>query len=341
MYKVGLIGLGKIAGMAWGDPDDPHPYNHAGGLRDAKKVQLAAVADLSGPAREGFREKWEKVFPDTRYYDQPAAMLKAEALDVVAVCVRGPYHFALMQEVIAAAPKVIFLEKPPTCSLQEMDEIVAAAKEKNVVITVSYSRHWSPHVLRLQELARQGLIGQVETVVGYTGHGILSFASHTTDLICQFAGYCPTAVYARGFIENEAPEGYEPEPTLHGMFIEFENGVRGVHIGRDGEHGGFYCDVFGSEGYLRAGIYTPPFARDKAGKPIDLASHDMPPNASVFTVAYDQIADTFDGGPLPHCTGEDWIAINEIGFAAVESVLTNQRILLPNQNRARKIFANG
>jgi predicted dehydrogenase len=59
--------------------------------------------------------------------------------------------------VIAAGPKHILLEKPPTCSLAEADELVAAAEKHGIRITVSYSRHWSPVNLRMQELVEDGL----------------------------------------------------------------------------------------------------------------------------------------------------------------------------------------
>ena len=62
---------------------------------------------------------------------------------------------------------------------------------------------------------------------------------------------------------------------------------------------------------------------------VDLAALGMPANASVFTVAYDQIADHLDGGPLPHCTDDDGVAVNEIGFSGIESALTGKRIALP------------
>jgi predicted dehydrogenase len=244
--------------------------------------------------------------------------------------------------VIAAGPKVIFLEKPPTCSLAEMDEMVAAARAAKVEIVVSYSRHWAPHVVRLQQLVAEGLIGEVKRVVAYTGGAFLSFGSHSTDLICQFAGYCPTAVYARGRIpETDVPKGYEVEPHIETIEIEFANGVRGTQLGCHGEHGGFYVDVFGSAGYVRAGIYTPPFARDDKGAVFPDERLAMPPNASVFTVAYEQIAAYLDGGPKPHCSIDHWTQVNEIGFAGIESVHTDARIALPNTARSRPIFANG
>lgn len=339
MYKVGVIGLGHIA-ATYETPESPFPYCHVGGIRRSDRVELAAVADLSAAARDQFRTTWGPEFPELAYCETSQALLDTKP-DIVAVCVRGPYHFDVMMEVIEAAPRAIFLEKPPSCSLEQMDRMAAAAGEKHIPITVSYSRHWSPHVLRLQELVRDGLIGEVKTVVGYTGSAVLSFASHTTDLLCQFAGYCPEAVFAVGSAVGEAPAGFEPEPSLDSMIVEFANGVWGIQINASGEHGGFYCDVFGTKGSVRAGIYIPPAARDEKNKPIELALHNMPPNRSVFAVAYDQIAAHLEGGPLPHCTNDDFVKVNEIGFAAIESIHTGQRITLPNVNRSRKVYANG
>ncbi len=222
-----------------------------------------------------------------------------------------------------------------------MDELTSAAKDAGIPVTVSYSRHWAPSVLRREQLVKEGLIGDVQMVVGYCGGTFLSFASHTTDLICQFAGYQPTAVFARGTVEGDAPDGYEPEPSLAILAIEYANGVVGVQIGAPGNYGSMYCEIIGSEGRARAGIYTPPFACDKQGKAIDLSAYGMPANASPFKGAYDQISAYLDGGPRPGCTDADWVAVHEIGIGGIESVLTDARVTLPNSNRSRRIFANG
>ena len=340
MHTVGVIGLGNIAAM-YGKPEDPAPYCHIGGIRHSGRVELKAVCDISAPVTAAFKERWGACFPDLHYHPSIASMWAADAPDIVAVCVRGPGHFDVMMEVIEAGPRAIFLEKPPTCSLGQMDAMVAAAKAKGIPITVSYSRHWCPHVLRLQELVQhEGLIGEVKTVVGHTGGTFLSFTSHVTDLICQFAGYDARAIYARGRPHREPPEGYEGEPELDAAVIEFASGVTGIHVGRQAEHGGFYVDVIGEEGLVRAGIYTKPFAKTKEG-PIDLSQHGMPENASVFQVAYEQIADHLDGGPLPHCTDAAWHVVHELGFGGIESTLTNQRVEIPNANRSRLVYANG
>ena len=113
--------------------------------------------------------------------------------------------------------------------------------------------------------------------------------------------------------------------------------------GRSAEPGlvGPVGPVTGTEGRARAGIYIPPFASDQRGHPIDLAQYHPPANASPFKAAYEQMAAYLDGGPQPACTGRDWIMVHETGFAAIESMLTNERVALPNTNRTRRVFADG
>jgi predicted dehydrogenase len=339
MYNVGIIGVGKIASYL-DTPEADAPYCHSGGIRLSKKVRLAAVADISPVALEAFQTLWGAYLPDVHQYGSAAEMLASENLDIVTICVRGPDHFDMAMQVLDHAPKAIFLEKPPSCSLDQMDQMVVKAKEKGTSVTVSYTRHWTPHIMRLQELVEEGIIGKVEQVVGYTGRPLVSYGGHTTDLICQFAGYCPKSVFATASRMEPAPEGFESEPHLGSMTIEFENGVTGFQIPTSGGQGDFYCEIYGTKGVVHAGMYIPPMIRLWEEGVLDNTKLGFPENRSVFTCAYDEIADYLGGGRLPNCTGERFTIVNEIGYAAVESIYTGNRIALPNQNRNRKIHAN-
>jgi len=344
MYKVGVIGLGSIAAR-YSNPSDLYPYCHVGGIRLCESTELAAVADLSEERRNEFKQTWGPAFPSDsiRYYESNLEMLDKEDFDIVAICVRGPYHYKVAMDVISSGKtRFIFLEKPMGCSLQEVDEMTYAAEAKGIPIIVDYSRHWGPHLIRLQELVKNGLVGSVQSVIGYCPGGILSFSIHTTDMICQFAGYDP--ISACGYVQQsqgQEPEGYEPEPAIIGATIRFKSGVTAYHVGQHGTTGAFAVDVLGSEGSLHAGFYSNTIARDKKGQEIDNSTLNLPPNESVFKVAYQQIATYLDGGPLPHCAKDDYMAVNEIGFATIESSLTGKIIEIPCQNRNRLIFANG
>ena len=131
-YTVGVIGLGKIAAM-YGKPEDALPYCHVGGIRHSDRVKLAAVADLSAEAREAFRDVWGSAFSESlAWHDDLSAMLTQQKPDIVAVCVRGPHHFEVMMQVIEAGVKAIFLEKPPTCSLEELDAMMSAIRSSTL-----------------------------------------------------------------------------------------------------------------------------------------------------------------------------------------------------------------
>src|SRR5262245_42528809 len=108
----------------YANPSDRFPYCHVGGIKLSEHVELAAVADISCDMQAAFRGRWGGCFPKLNYYDSAGEMLRRERLDIVAVCVKGPFHFQVLMEVIAGGPRAIFLEKPPTCSLAEMDQVV-------------------------------------------------------------------------------------------------------------------------------------------------------------------------------------------------------------------------
>jgi predicted dehydrogenase len=350
-YRAAIIGLGAIA-QGYGSPGDAAPYCHAGGLMHCDRFDFAAAADPFPAAREGFVEKWGASFPDITLFEDVETMLASERFDVVAVCVRGPHHYEMMKQVLKARPRVVFLEKPPTCSLAEMDELLVLAREAGTTITVSYSRHWSPRVLLMEKLVREGLIGNVQSVVGYCDGAILSYASHTTDLIHQFATATDKnskalRVKARGYVPADNPHakniqpGYEIEPRLRHLSIEFSNGVLGVQVGARGTAGGFYVEVFGEKGRALTGMYMQPQAFDGEGNPLEIAGYSELEDKGPFTEAYRQIATFLDGGAKPDCSDEAFVQVNEIGFGAIESLLGGVGdVELPNQNRARRIWAN-
>lgn len=337
--SVALLGLGRIAAM-YGKPEDPTSYCHAAGLMTSPGVRLAAVADLLPEGRARFAERWSSALTGYREHASFAELWATDPVDIVTVCVRGPEHFALMQEVIAAGPRHIILEKPPTCSLAEADQLIAAAKAKGIPITVSYSRHWAPVNLHLQQLIADGLLGTVHTVIGYADEPLLSAAIHGFDALCQHAGYEPIAVTCTGRPGKETRAGYEPDPRLDTALVEFATGVKGVLSGRKGEHGVFYVDILGTKGHARVGMYTPPVVTVE-GRTLSVAELKVPENASPFRALYDQVVDHLGGGPLPHCTDTQWHAVNELGFAAVESLFTGTRQQIPLTRRDRRIFANG
>ena len=80
---------------------------------------------------------------------------------------------------------------------------------------------------------------------------------------------------------------------------------------------------------------------NESGNVVDHNILNLPDNASVFKVAYQQVVDYLEGGPLPDCSRNSYMAVNEIGFATIESGKTGQLVNLPNLRRDRLVYANG
>jgi predicted dehydrogenase len=352
LYKAAIVGLGAIA-QGYGSPSDAAPYCHSGGILKSLRWQLKAAADPFEAARTGFSQKWGEAFPHTTLYADLDEMLAADTYDCIAVCVRGPYHQEIMRQVFEAKPRLIFLEKPPTPSLQDQDELLELARQSGIPVTVSYSRHWGPNVLQMEQAVRAGLIGEVQSVVAYCGGQILSFASHTTELLCQFAtataAGAPVSASATGLDSTSeravvplefASRGFEIEPVLTALQVRFSNGVLATQIGSQSEHGQFYADIFGTKGRVQIGFYGKYSAFNLENEPLELPA--LPENQGPFFFAYDQIASYLDNGTLPDCTNEAFAVVNEIGFGAIESIRAGGApISLPCQKRDRLIYANG
>ncbi len=337
MYKIGIVGLGNIA-YKYSTPDQPLPYCHAGGARLSERVEVVAAADLDAERREDFNN----MYGPATLYDSADAMFNNEDLDIISVCTRGPSHEEVTLAAIEAGPRVVFEEKPAGCSLQEVDNIHAAATAKRVLVVVSHSRHWGPHCLHMAKRIQDGLIGEVQSVVGWCSGGILSFSVHQTDMICQFAGYDPAAVTAITVPgDREAAEGYEAEPVVRAALIHFASGVVGHHVGHQGPSGSFCVDVFGSEGRAFVPFYGVPKAWDADKKEIPQDALGLPENASPFLVAYEQIADYLDNGSMPDCGPDQYLPVNELAFGMIESGISGEKVTLPCAKRNRLIFANG
>jgi len=333
-YRAGLVGLGNIAAL-YSNPEDTLPYCHAGGIRLAEGVELVAAAEPDAERLKSVGAEWG--IPGL--YSDAARMYQRENLDVVAVCAKGPLHTELGLQAIDAGVKVLFLEKPVGQSLANVDLLTERAQEKGVFVVASHSRHWGPHLIELARRIREGLLGEVASVTSYCQGGLLGFAVHNVDMLCQFAGYDPVSVFARGGkLDKEAPAGFEPEYHVDGALVEFASGMVGHFIGNPAKRPAFAVEVMGAQGFGRIGFYTEPELFDADGKPIAL---EMPEKKSPFEVAYAQIVDYLNGGPAPECGPDQYVPVNELVFGMIESINANTPVKLPNEKRNREIYCMG
>jgi len=145
--RVGQAGLGE-----WGK-------NLARNFAD-----LADLAWLCDPAN-GKRAEFEARYPQARWAEDFAELLTDPELDAVVVATPVPTHYELAKAALEAG-KHVFVEKPPAMKSAEIDELVALAKERDLVLMPGHLLLYHPGVIKLKQLVDEGALGEVLMVYG-------------------------------------------------------------------------------------------------------------------------------------------------------------------------------
>ena len=97
----------------------------------------------------------------TSSYDE----LLASDVAAVAIATAVPTHYALAKQALEAG-KHVFVEKPPAMRAVEIDELVALAGDRDLVLMPGHLLLYHPGVRRLKELIDAGELGEVLCVYG-------------------------------------------------------------------------------------------------------------------------------------------------------------------------------
>ena len=136
-----LVGTGMIAGV------------HAAGWNRCENVDLK-VFDIDRAKAEKFAEQYE-VSEILDSQDDVFARQDIEGLDV---CVPHDLHLEFCERAFAAG-KHVLLEKPMANTLEEADQMIAAANKAGKVLAVSENFRFEPAVLKAKEIMEAGDIG--------------------------------------------------------------------------------------------------------------------------------------------------------------------------------------
>ena len=145
-YKVGIIGTGYIYDA------------HAKALKQCERAELVAVFD-SNEAR---------AIDAAKRYGVPnvcSSLSELLALDIDAIHILTPpdSHFNLAIDVINAGHHV-FLEKPMGVSSDECQQLLDAAKNKQVKVAVNHNFLFLRSYERLRGHAKDGTLGKLDQI---------------------------------------------------------------------------------------------------------------------------------------------------------------------------------
>ena len=142
--EVAVVGTGWCGGIR-AETLASHPL--------VKELHLAEVRE------ERLEEMEAKTQPTTATTDY-RRLLERKALDAVYISATPEsLHFPMAKEFLQAG-KHVFLEKPIAATLEEADELIRLAKQRELKFTIGYSQRFNAKFAYVRQCIRDGTIGK-------------------------------------------------------------------------------------------------------------------------------------------------------------------------------------
>lgn len=324
MLSVLIVGCGNIAGGF--DADHPHsetPFTHTGAYTRHGGFVLAACVEPDRRKRAAFMQRWSVAAGFDTVEEVRSAGI---AVDVVSVCSPTEAHFRHVLEALQMAPRLIFCEKPVSCSAADTEELVRRSAAAGVLLAVNHTRRWDPSVLRLAAELRAGDWGVIRSVVGVYNKGVLNNGSHMIDLLHLLLG--PMALRSVGQPVDDMLPG---DPSIPVVL----SGPSGEHIqlacANAGDYSMFELQVITEKGVvvmedgglhwrIRKAIQSPTFSGYRA---LDEGGRTKGGIQQATLEAVRQIHEVLEnGGPLSS-TGETALAAQKLCESILRHVTDN------------------
>lgn len=215
MLKAVVIGVGSIG------------QNHARVYREMDGVELVGVADAfaATAAKIGGRL-------NIPYYSDVDKMLDEQKPDLVSVSVPTGLHFDAGMKMIERGLHVL-VEKPITSTVEQAEELVAAARKKGVLLAVGHIERFNPAAMELRRRLKEGMAGRVykihtQRLSPYPSRiqdagVVIDLASHDIDLMRYLMGEEVIRVYG----ETHQSINSDREDMFNGL-MRFRGGTIGV-----------------------------------------------------------------------------------------------------------------
>ena len=259
VYKIGLIGCGRIGTLLEKDKLRGKPCSHAGGFNAIPNAKIAAGCDINRSRLKTFGMHWDV----NRLYEDYQEMLHQEKLDVVCVATWTNLHASMVMDVARSGVKAIFCEKPIALNPYDGRQMVHFCKKRNVPLIINHERRWDSYYQKAHQIIKTGKIGEIRTIIGnalsskpgkqpiqsHGGGALFHDGTHLTDLLLYFGG---PVEWVSGYEVRPYGKKYIEE-TACGM-IGFKSGALGfIEGGGARKYFNFELDIQGSEGRLLIG----------------------------------------------------------------------------------------
>lgn len=342
--KYAIIGCGRIS------------PNHIAAAK-SNSLEIIAICDLVDNRMNETIVNF-KLSANIKKYTDYLKMLQIEKPDLVAICTESGNHGFIALDCLDAGANLI-IEKPIALSLDEADQIIEKAQDKNLKVSTCLQNRYNKSVQKIREAIVTERFGRLLYGTAHIrwnrgedyykqapwrgtwaqdGGVLMNQCSHNVDLLSWMMGGDIEEVI--GLTDNLMHDYMEAE-DLGMALIKFSNGSYGIIEGTSNiypENLEETLYIFGENGTVKAGgksvniIEEWRFA-DHLDNPDEVKAkyHENPPNIYGFghTPLYADIIDAIENDRQPYITARDGRNVLELILAIYKSAAEKRSIKLP------------
>lgn len=216
IYQCVLVGLGRIA---WRfdaeDSDFPYPLTHMKAYCAHSRITVVGGCSPVSKDRIDFEKKYGiSAFADT--YN----LFESKHPDIVSICSPSEFHFDQVKICLEKNIPMVWLEKPPTMTLEELDELILLQKQFGfkTKICVNYMRRYWGIYVAMKKLYHERILGKVQGINIFYSKGLDLNCSHFLDFVFYLLNENSDFKIIFG---SEGSDQNTPS-----FLLEFANGVR-------------------------------------------------------------------------------------------------------------------
>ncbi len=147
--KIGIVGPGNIA------------HRFANAIKNVSNAELVAVASRTHENADKFGDEFNIPYRFSSY----EAMAKSDVIDAAYIAVPHSGHKEC-SILMMSNKKHVICEKPMAVNKKECEEMIACAKENDVLLMEAMWASFVPGTLKMKELVNSGVLGDIRCVEG-------------------------------------------------------------------------------------------------------------------------------------------------------------------------------
>lgn len=146
--KVGLIGLGRIAG------------HHTRAIKKNKNYEIISACDL----KMDVRKKYKKIFGTKVYSNYDEMLINEKNLDLVVIMTPSGMHFEHAKRILSEYKKNVVIEKPTSLKVSNLKKLYLIAKKNKKKIFPVFQNRNNKCVIKLKDLIKRDKLGKIKLV---------------------------------------------------------------------------------------------------------------------------------------------------------------------------------